>query len=125
MSYQPIGKKFKFQGVDYCLGVATDDDIWTLTLFYQMAGQWMGIGPYLHDGMTNEDIMSHGSVSAYIEAMLPRAAAMLQKHIALPDKPDHVNKPACVAYDLALDVEFNPDTMTFALNKAPPLSHAR
>ena len=49
-------------------------------------------------------------LARYLGAMIPR--------------PDLSDKPACVGYDLALDVVFDPATLSFALNKTPPLSHA-
>lgn len=76
--------------------------------------------------LTNETIMTHGSVSAFMLAQFPVMQAKLSRYVgAALVKPDEKNKPACVGYDLALDVAFDPVTLSFKLNKEPPLSHAR
>lgn len=125
MSYQPTGKRFKLDNTDYCLGIAEDDiGMRVLAIYYRSGAQWMAMLPVLADNVSNEDIMAVGSVSAYLATMLPKAAAQIRNH-ALPDKPPQGDKPSCVAYDLAMDVNFDPVALTFSLNKLPPLSHAR
>jgi hypothetical protein len=42
-----------------------------------------------------------------------------------PPKPDQTDKAMCVAYDCALDVDYDIVTRKLKLNKTPPLSHAR
>ena len=76
--------------------------------------------------LTNEKIMSYGTVAEFIKAQFPVMQGKLQRYIgATLTKPDESNKPACVGYDFALDVKYDPVAQSFSLNKEPPLSHAR
>lgn len=76
--------------------------------------------------LTSEQVMAHGSVANYLLANFPVMKGKLERYIgAQKPKPDQGDKPACVGYDLALDVEFDPLLLSFSLNKEPPLSHAR
>lgn len=125
MSYQPVGKRFKLDGESYCLGVAEDDlGMCVVAIYKSVGGQWIAQTPVLQDNVRSSEIMDYGSVSGYLNWLLPKASEFLRNRM-IPPKPNQADKPACVGYDLALDVDFDPDTMSFALNKQPPLSHAR
>lgn len=125
MSYQPVGKRFKLDSESYCLGVAEDDlGMRVVAIYKNVGGQWVALTPVLQDNVQCSEIMDYGSVSGYLNWLLPRASEFLRNRMIAP-KPEPSDKIACVGYDLALDVDFNPDTMSFALNKQPPLSHAR
>ena len=125
MSYQPIGKKFKIDGESYCLGVAEDDmGMRVVAIYKSVGGQWIALTPVLQDNVQSSEIMAYGSVGAYITMLLPKAAEFLRKQ-TVPPKPSSADKAMCVAYDLALDVDFDAATLGFSLNKPAPLSHAR
>lgn len=131
-----IGKsnsiQFKIEDDKLCFGVAQDDFGFYFGLFKSSDGQgWIcplfgdenGI---IVDDLTNEKVMAYGSVANFLKAQFPLMQAKLQRYLgAAYVKPDHANKPECVGYDLALDVDFDPLTYGFSLNKEPPLSHAQ
>lgn len=105
----------------YCFGLfrLTDSMGWICPVFDEENGM-------LEWNLTNEKIMSHGSVAKFIESQFPVMQAKLSRYVgATLIRPDFNNKPACVGYDLALDVNFDAKTLAFSLNKEPPLSHAR
>lgn len=125
-------KQFKIDGETLAFGIADDEFGSYFGLFRRTdTGEWVipiwgTTNGLLDSDLTNADIMAHGSVAAFITAQFPRMQAKLQDYLGGSiTKPDPANKPACVGYDLALDVDFDPATLSFALNKEPPLSHAR
>ena len=127
----PISKsnslQFDIDGVKWALACVQDDDmgLWEVGIFsLQPTGTWRAIFPLIKDGLTNDDVMAFGSVADYILHVLPLAEAQLRAAVQSA-KPDFENKPACVGYDFSKDVAFNPDTLSFVLNKLPPLSHAK
>lgn len=81
---------------------------------------------FIEQNLTNDKVMAFGSVANYMKAQFPVMQGKLARYLgASIPKPDQSDKPACVGYDLALDVVYNPASGTFSLNKEPPLSHAR
>ena len=125
-------KQFKLGDVQYALACIYDIDAesYTVGIFYAVAdGSWRcpvtdTYNGIIESGVTNTQIMATGSVANYLTTILPKAAAKM-KLLTEVKKPDQADKGACVGYDLALDVNYDPATMTFSLNKQPPLSHAR
>jgi hypothetical protein len=125
MSYNPTGKRFEIEGVKYIFGVAEDDDGSRIcAIFSNSGGQWMAMVPALAVDVQSSDVMASGSVAKYLEALLPRAQAQLATML-IPVKPSIDDKAMCLAYDCALDLDFDSVSMAFTLNKTPPLSHAR
>lgn len=124
MSYNPIGKRFEIDGTKYIFGVAEDDMGMRVCAVFRNAGQWIAMIPVFSDNLLSSDVMAAGSVAAYLEALLPRAQAQLVASL-IPVKPAQTDKAMCLAYDAALDLDFDPVSMAFSLNKTPPLSHAR
>lgn len=125
MSYQPVGKRFTVDGEKYVLGIAEDDfGMRVFSVFRQSGSQWLAMLPVIKDNLTSEEIMAHGSLATFLNAMLPKAHALIQK-AAMPPKPSQDDKAMCLAYDCALDLDFDSASMTFKINKPLPLSHAR
>jgi hypothetical protein len=118
-------RQFTIDGDKYALACVFDEDFerYYFGIFKLQGGAWIQVAP-IKMAFSDSEIMQHGSVAGFIQAMLPVASEKI-KALALPVKPDQLKKGACVGYDLAMDVAFDPATMTFALNKQPPLSHAR
>ena len=126
------GLKFSFEGQQYAIAVelpgAGEEDAGYLVAIYRRGGDgWYIVPPVLDTWLRNDEIMAHGSVANYLrDVLLPKASEHIRAILRPPvPKPDIEDKAACVAYDLALDVDFDADTLTFKLNKDPPLSHAR
>lgn len=118
---------FQLDGEKYALSCNPEDDMgyWEVGIFKMMPnGAWNAIPPLIKDGLTTAEVMAHGSVAGYLAYLLPIASQRAQALAVIP-KPPQADKPACVGYDLALDVVFDAETKTFRLNKSPPLSHAR
>jgi hypothetical protein len=125
MSYQPIGKRFTIDGEKYVLGIAEDDlGMRVFSVFRLSGGQWLAMLPVIADNLRDEEIMAHGSLANYINAMLPKAHTLI-RNAAMPPKPAQDDKAMCLAYDCAFDLDFDPTTLTFRINKLLPLSHAR
>lgn len=125
MSYNPIGKKFSIDGTNYILGIAEDDfGMRVFANFKQVGGQWLAMIPVIADNLQPDEIMAHGSLAGYLNAMLPKAVAQIRSAVS-PAKPNQADKPMCLAYDCALDLDFDPVTIDFKINKPLPLSHAR
>lgn len=126
------GLKFSFEGQQYALAVELpgggEEDAYYVVAIYRRVGDgWNIVPPVLDTWLRDEEIMAHGSVANYLrDVLLPAATARIREILrpTIP-KPDVNDKAACVAYDLALDVAFDPATLAFSLNKTPPLSHAR
>lgn len=117
--------QFVIDGEKYALAcVMQEEETYGLSIFRQDPDGWKCVPPFLRDGLSNEEIMSYGSVAGYLQYMLPLASKKLQGMFA-NQRPDHANKPECVGYDLSKDVAIDLTTLTFSLNKQPPLSHAR
>lgn len=126
------GLKVSFEGQQYALAVELpgggEDDAGYLVAIYRRGNDgWYIVPPVIDTWLRNDEIMAHGSVSGYLrDVLLPKASEHIRAILRPPvPKPDIEDKAACVAYDLALDVDFDADTLTFKLNKDPPLSHAR
>ena len=124
--------QFTVDGEKLAFAVVNDEySGYILGLFKQVNGEWQcpvwdnGNG-IIDEGMTSEFIMRYGSVANFIMTRLPVMHDKLAKYLGhdVP-KPDQSNKPECVGYDLAKDVDFDPVNLAFTLNKEPPLSHAR
>lgn len=125
-------KQFKVDDDKLCFGVALGEMGYDFGLYRLTAnGEWTCPIWGNENGMiawnlTSDEIMAHGSVANYIKAQLPLMQAKLSRYLgAALVKPDPADKPGCVGYDLSLDVDFDPASLAFSLNKEPPLSHAR
>lgn len=124
MSYQPTGYKFAHDGEKYCLGIGeagTGDKVFAI--FMQTGNGWEAQLPVLKFGVTEAEIAAAGSPGLYLTRMLPLASKQMQ-NLLVPPKPPLSDNVACTAYDLALDVEYDP-VEGFKFNKEPPLSHRR
>ncbi len=126
------GLKFTFEGQQYALAVELpggneEDADYVVAIYRKVSDGWNIVPPVLDTWLRDEEIMAHGSVANYMKNVLLPAATARIREILRPTipKPDVNDKAACVGYDLALDVDFDPETLTFRLNKEPPLSHAR
>lgn len=121
--------QFTAHGRKLAVGVVYDDGPYVFGLFHQMAdgswqipvGQdWNGI---VDSSLTTAKVMSYGTVYGFISQHFAALEDKIQRYFAAT-KPDFTDKPACVGYDLALDVEFDPATGKFSFLRNPPLSHA-
>lgn len=126
------GLKFSFEGQQYALAVelpggGEDDAYYVVAIYRRVSDGWNTIPPVLDTWLRDSEIMEHGSVANYMKNVLLPAATTRIREILRPTipKPDVNDKAACVAYDLAMDVDFDPVTLEFRLNKEPPLSHAK
>lgn len=126
------GLKFSVDGQQYALAVelpggGEEDAYYVVAIYRRGSDGWNIVPPVLDTWLRDEEIMAHGSVANYLRDVLLPAATVRIREILRPPlpKPDMNDKAACVAYDLAMDVDFDPETLTFRLNKEPPLSHAR
>jgi hypothetical protein len=123
--------QFEIDGEKLAFGTPNDDFGWYFGLFKfsEATGWncpvWGATNGLIDSNLTNDKIMSYGSVSNYILARFPLMQEKLQSYLgAVIPCPDDNNKPECVGYDMHYDVNFNPADLSFALNKPTPLSHA-
>lgn len=133
----PVSKgnsiQFEAGGEKLAFAVILDDftSQYSFGLFRQANGEWQcpvfgGENGFLDPSLTSQEVMAYGSVAHFIRAQFGPMTEKLKRYLgASIPKPDHANKPECVGYDLALDVDFDPVSLEFYLNKEPPLSHVR
>lgn len=117
-------KQFVVDGEKLAFGIADDGMCLNWGLFRNAGGEWLAVPPLINDNISPEQVMAAGSVARFIESQFPVMKSRLTQYLQIK-KPSQEDKIACVGYDLALDVDFDPATLEFKLNKEPPLSHAR
>jgi hypothetical protein len=116
--------RWEINGDRYALCMSTDGaDMMNLIIATNSGGGWSGIG-IVDDDVTNEKIMSYGSIYNYFASKLPKANAIIQSRI-YGQKPSLSDKVGGVIYDLPKDFVFDPAAGVLRFNKQPPLSHAR
>lgn len=117
---------FEFDKEELALAVAenADDGSMTFAIFHKINGMFYAIPPFILDNLTNELILSKGTVSQFLEFYLPTATELLQNYFGLINQPPQItNKPACVGWDLAKAVVFDSKALEFVLDSARPLPH--
>lgn len=118
-------KQFVLNDTKYAVAMVPDEEWgYALGLFQSTAAGWNCIPPMIQTFVDNDAVLAKGSVSGYINSMLPAINDRIKLLLAVK-KPDVTNKPACVGYDFSLDLDFDKDNLAVKLNKQPPLSHTK